>query len=73
MEPARSIVKNLGGPTQVAAFFAISPGAVVRWYTPADKGGCGGLVPSHRIPALCKLARRRRQFLEPNMFFEGHL
>jgi hypothetical protein len=73
MEPARSIVKSLGGPTLVAAEFGLSTGAVVRWYKSAEKGGCGGLIPSNRIPALCRMARTQKRFLEPNMFFEGHV
>lgn len=72
MEPAKSIVTALGGPTKVAAALKMTPSGVTRWYAEGPTG-CGGLVPSHRIPALCKLARKQKRFLEPNMFFDGHI
>lgn len=62
----------LGGPAKVAAALEMSPSGVTRWYA-AGPGGCGGLIPSHRVAALCKMARKRKQFLEPNMFFDGHI
>jgi len=73
MEPARTIVASLGGPQKVAKWLALSPGAVSKWYAPASQGGCNGLVPSKHIPPLCRLAKIQDKFLEPNMFFEGHL
>lgn len=76
-EPAKSIVDRLGGPKIVAKALDLTTGAVSRWYAPKDQGGCGGLVPSHRITQLIKLARKgafgKRMFLEPNMFFDGHV
>lgn len=73
MEPAKSIVARLGGPTHVAGLVGISPGGVSKWYTPLEHGGCGGLIPSPHIVSLCLEARRQRKFLEPNMFFTGHM
>jgi hypothetical protein len=72
MEPAQSIVNMLGGPTTVAKHLRLTPGAVSRWSMPKTKG-CGGLVPSAHIPELCRLARSRGLFLEPNSFFQGHM
>lgn len=73
MEPAHSIVVMLGGPQIVAQWLSLTPGAVSRWYAPLKHGGCGGLVPSRHVPALCRLAKVQGKFLVPNMFFEGHL
>lgn len=73
MEPARSIVVSLGGPKKVAEALGLTTGAVSKWWAPPEAKGCGGLIPSWHIVALCKIARDRRQFLEPNMFFVGHL
>jgi hypothetical protein len=70
MEPAKSIVASLGGPRAVAIAVGISASGVCKWY--GDKGH-DGLVPSRYIPALCRLARERGQFLEPNMFFAGRI
>jgi hypothetical protein len=72
MEPARTIVYSLGGVVLVAKALHLTPSGVCHWYTPIPKG-CGGLVPSRHIPKLCALAEKMNLFLEPNMFFEGHM
>lgn len=63
----------LGGPKKVATFLNLSTGAPSRWYAPKDRKGCGGLIPSEHIPNLCQMAKERGLFLEPNMFFIGHM
>ena len=68
MEPARSIVFRLGGPSAVSRAVGISPGGVCRWYMPTPTG-CGGIIPSKYIPILCAMAKKDDLFLEPNMFF----
>jgi hypothetical protein len=68
VEPARSIVLRLGGPSAVSRAVGISPGGVCRWYMPQPKG-CGGRIPSKYIEQLCNLAKANGLFLEPNMFF----
>lgn len=73
MEPAKAIVALLGGPTKIATLLGLSVSAVTKWYLPMDKGGCGGLIPSRHIAALCKHARKIAVFLEPNNFFKGHV
>jgi hypothetical protein len=72
MEPAKSIVRMLGGSAEVARQLNLSASGVCRWYI-APPRGCGGLIPSRHIPQLCALAREQNKFLEPNMFFRGHL
>jgi hypothetical protein len=73
MEPAKSIVAMLGGPKKIAILLKLSTGAITKWYLSTEKGGCGGLIPSRHIVSLCKFAASKRKFLEPNMFFEGHV
>lgn len=73
MEPALSIVQSLGGVTALARYLKITAGAVSKWSTPTQRGGRGGLIPATYIPALCKLARAKGVFLEPNSFYRGHL
>lgn len=73
MEPALSIVRSLGGPTKVGLIVNLSTSAVSKWWAPLDKGGCGGLIPSRHVGALVRAARAAGKFLEPNMFFAGHL
>jgi hypothetical protein len=72
-QPAKRIVDMLGGPNAVAKWLALTPGAVSKWYVRVEDGGCAGLVPSKHIPSLCRLAKVHDTFLEPNMFFDGHL
>ena len=62
----------LGGPKKVAEFLGLTTGAITKWYTPTEEGGCGGLIPSRHIPSLIGLARNLKKFLEPNSFFFGH-
>lgn len=73
MEPAKSIVARIGGPRIVSGLLGLTPGALTKWWTPRERGGCGGLIPSAHIVKLIPLARARGVFLEPNMFFEGHI
>lgn len=73
MEPARAIVLMLGGPKKIAVLLGLSTGAITKWYASVETGGCGGLIPSRHIVTLCQFARRKRVFLEPNMFFAGHI
>ena len=74
MDPAKSIVLSLGGPTKVGGIVGLSASAVSKWWAPLGKGGCGGLIPSRHIPALVRYARDELgRFLEPNMFFAGHI
>ncbi len=63
----------LGGPKKIADLLGFSTGAVTKWYADTRTGGCGGLIPSRHIVTLCKYARARGKFLEPNMFFTGHV
>lgn len=63
----------LGGAKVVAERLGLTPGAVTKWSTPIERRGCGGLIPSLNIPKLIVLARELGAFLEPNMFFRGHI
>lgn len=72
-EPAKAIVRMLGGPKVVACLLGLSVSAITKWYTPTARNGCGGLIPSPHIVRLCQFARENRKFLEPNMFFAGHI
>ncbi len=70
-DPAKAIVRSLGGPLKVAEGCKLTASAVCRWYSPRSTD-CG-LVPSRHIPTLIQLAKTQGQFLEPNMFFRGRL
>jgi hypothetical protein len=63
----------LGGSSAVSRDLGdITPSGVFRW-SEAPPKGTGGLIPSRYIPRLIRIAHKRKLFLEPNMFFRGHL
>jgi hypothetical protein len=72
MEPAYSIVLQLGGVVAVSKVVGLTPSAISQWSAPPP-GGCGGLVPARHIPKLCAFAELKGIELEPNSFFAGHM
>jgi hypothetical protein len=56
MEPAATIVRNLGGPTAVALYLGLHRTRVSNWSRPKESGGTGGIIPQKHIPALLILA-----------------
>lgn len=59
MEPASSIIKALGGPTEVAAIAGVHRTRVYGWMKPKEDGGTGGLIPYPHIPKLIDAAKTR--------------
>lgn len=58
MEPARSIIDKLGGPTAIAAAIAVHRTRVSNWARPKAKGGTGGVIPHWHVAKLLALARQ---------------
>lgn len=56
MEPARTIIKRLGGPTKVAEIAKVHRTRVSNWARPKEAGGSGGLIPFKHVPALLRAA-----------------
>jgi hypothetical protein len=56
MEPAASIIKNLGGDTVVASITGVHRTRVANWKRPKEAGGTGGAIPFRHVPALIKAA-----------------
>ncbi|MGP3699214.1 hypothetical protein [Rhodobacter sp. NSM] len=56
MEPARTIITKLGGPSKVAEIVGIHRTRVYSWMRPRIKGGTGGLIPMWHVPALMAAA-----------------
>ena len=59
MEPAASIIKNLGGDTVVASITGVHRTRVANWKRPKDAGGTGGAIPFRHVPALLQAAKIR--------------
>lgn len=51
MEPAASIIAELGGPTKVAKIAGVHPTRVSNWKRAKAVGGTGGRIPQshHRV------------------------
>lgn len=67
-EPADKIIKDLGGLSAVAKVTGVTPHSVMRWRTPTDDGGTGGLIPFKHVPALLTEAKGRGIELTANDF-----
>lgn len=59
MEPASSIIKALGGPTEVAAIAGVHRTRVYGWMKPKEEGGTGGLIPYPHVHKLMDAAKSR--------------
>jgi hypothetical protein len=64
-DPARTVVRRLGGPKVVAAHLGLHPKRVSAWQRPRERGGCDGQIPQWHHPALLELAARRAVQLAP--------
>jgi hypothetical protein len=59
MEPARTIISRLGGPTKVAGIAGVHRTRVSNWARRKKDGGTGGLIPFKHVPALLAAAKRQ--------------
>lgn len=68
MEPAKTIIKRLGGPTVVAREIGLSRVTVSRWQAEKEKGGTNGNIPYAHIQKLYSLAAKKGVELDPADF-----
>ena len=68
MEPARTIIKRLGGEAVVARITNMAFTAPYRWQHSRAKGGTDGLIPQKHIPTLLEYARQNGIELSANDF-----
>lgn len=57
MEPAATIIRNLGGDTAVAAITGVHRTRVANWKRSKEAGGSGGAIPFRHVPALLEAAK----------------
>lgn len=69
LEPAASLAEKLGGLEALAAAAGVSISRASRYRQPKDKGGTGGLIPSHRQQRILNWAREHKKQIDPRDFF----
>lgn len=67
MEPAATIIRVLGGVTEVARITGCHRNTVVRWKMPTNNGTCGR-IPFKHVPTLLEAARNRGVSLSADDF-----
>lgn len=58
MEPAKTIIRKLGGEAKVAEIAGVAFTAPYRWQHAKDKRGTGGIIPQRHHRALLDFAHR---------------
>jgi hypothetical protein len=58
-EPANTIITKFNGLKPLAEVADVSVHTVMRWRTPKEKGGTGGVVPHWHIPAILNAAKAK--------------
>lgn len=69
MEPAKTIIKMLGGEAAVSKITGTAYTAPYRWQHPRAKGGTDGLIPQRYHRTLLDAARAQNVPLTPAHFF----
>jgi hypothetical protein len=72
MEPAKSIIKKLGGEAEVSRITGTALTAPYRWQHARSKGGTDGRIPQKHISVLLNHARNAGIDLTLNDFFAGN-
>lgn len=67
-EPANTIIKKFNGLKPLAEAADVTVHTVMRWRTPKEKGGTGGIVPHWHISAILQAAKARGIELKPSDF-----
>lgn len=58
MEPASTIIGQLGGPNKVAEIAGVHRTRVSNWKRAKEDGGTGGMIPFKHVPALIAAGKR---------------
>lgn len=59
MEPAKTIVDKLGGPSAVSKICNVHRTRVSNWTRPKEAGGTGGVIPFKYAPKLIEAAAEK--------------
>jgi hypothetical protein len=69
MEPARSIVRKLGGEAVAAKITGVAFSGPYRWQYPREAHGQDGMIPVEHIPKIVRYARRKKLPIDLPDFF----
>ena len=72
MEPARTIIRLLGGEKVVSEITGTAYTAPYRWQHDRTRGGTGGLIPQRHHPKLLDHARAQGIELGAQDFLPAH-
>lgn len=67
-EPANTIIKKFNGLRPVAVAANVTVHSVMRWRSPKERGGTGGVIPHWHMRALLEAAEQLNIELEPADF-----
>lgn len=67
-EPANTIIKKFNGLKPVAVAANVTVHSVMRWRSPKDRGGTGGIIPHWHMQPLLDAAKERNIELRPADF-----
>lgn len=59
MEPARTIIDRLGGPSKVSEIAGVHRTRVSNWARAKSVGGTGGIIPQKHVRKLLAAAREK--------------
>lgn len=68
MEPATTIIQKCGGVAKAARYAGVEPATAYRWTYPRERGGTGGMIPTHRQAVMIRNARADGVELLPTDF-----
>jgi hypothetical protein len=68
MEPASTIIRELGGIGPVSTAAGVHRTRVYKWMQPREKGGTGGVIPYWHVQKLLEHARAEGIAIKPEHF-----
>lgn len=69
-EPAATIIREIGGPSEAARIAGVAKVQVYRWMWSIGDGGTGGYIPARRAQRLFEWARDNGKAIPAELFFE---
>lgn len=66
--PADTIIKKFNGLKPVAMAAKVTVHSVMRWRSPKERGGTGGIIPHWHMQALLDAAKAKNIDLQPSDF-----
>jgi adenosylmethionine-8-amino-7-oxononanoate aminotransferase len=71
LSPAELLVARFGGVRPLARVIDKHPSIVMRWKTPVERGGGGGIVPVKLMPRILEIAQEKGVKLTADELIRG--